>query len=203
MGFGFVAGAADAQRADHPRRRDRLQCPVSLAPLPGRAGAPRRQAPTPAGDGYEAISHEDFVYALSQMDSFIDISEEDLLRIYSLATGRTATCCAGRGRGRQPFCAFLEGWRNPTLLVVLFGDEAIEQQRVFGRLQAAGQARHLLALAVEEDQHRPQLARVVALDHGMARIVVIQLQFAEIGMGADVMLDVFRLTSGFCSTLTV
>ena len=44
-------------------------------------------APTlPAG--YESISHEDFVFALTQMDSFIDVSEEDLLRIYSLATGR-------------------------------------------------------------------------------------------------------------------
>lgn len=38
--------------------------------------------------GYEPISHEDFVYALSQLDSFIDVSEEDLLRIYTLATGR-------------------------------------------------------------------------------------------------------------------
>jgi CBS domain-containing membrane protein len=45
-------------------------------------------APTPDASVYEAISHEDFVFALSQMDSFIDISEEDLLRIYSLATGR-------------------------------------------------------------------------------------------------------------------
>lgn len=37
---------------------------------------------------YDAISHEDFVFALSQMDSFIDVSEDDLLRIYALATGR-------------------------------------------------------------------------------------------------------------------
>jgi CBS-domain-containing membrane protein len=44
-------------------------------------------APTPPA-GYESISHEDFVFALTQMDSFIDVSEEDLLRIYSLATGR-------------------------------------------------------------------------------------------------------------------
>ena len=29
-----------------------------------------------------------FVYALSEMDSFIDVTEEDLLRIYQLATGR-------------------------------------------------------------------------------------------------------------------
>lgn len=48
----------------------------------------RAAAPAPAAAGYEAISHEDFVYALSQLDSFIDVSEEDLLRIYGLATGR-------------------------------------------------------------------------------------------------------------------
>lgn len=32
------------------------------------------------------IAHSDLVYALSQIDTFIDISEEDLLEIYSLAT---------------------------------------------------------------------------------------------------------------------
>ena len=49
----------------------------------------RRAVPAaPATADYEAISHEDFVFALTQMDSFIDVSEEDLLRIYSLATGR-------------------------------------------------------------------------------------------------------------------
>ncbi len=35
---------------------------------------------------YEAISHQDFVYALSEINSFIDVSENDLLRIYELAT---------------------------------------------------------------------------------------------------------------------
>ena len=34
------------------------------------------------------LSHGDFVYALSQIDSFIDVSEDDLLRIYELATNR-------------------------------------------------------------------------------------------------------------------
>ncbi|MDH4275372.1 MAG: HPP family protein [Gammaproteobacteria bacterium] len=34
-----------------------------------------------------AISHADFVYALSQLDTFVDISEQDLMRIYELATG--------------------------------------------------------------------------------------------------------------------
>ena len=86
MGFGFVAAplmlnvliilaAAIAFNALFPWRR----YPAFLV---------RRAAPAPAVAGYAAISHEDFVFALSQLDSFIDISEEDLLRIYSLATGR-------------------------------------------------------------------------------------------------------------------
>lgn len=85
MGFAFVAAplmlnvaiifiAAIAFNALFPWRR----YPASLV----RAKAPAATA------GYSAISHEDFVYALTQMDSFIDVSEADLLRIYSLATGR-------------------------------------------------------------------------------------------------------------------
>ena len=37
----------------------------------------------------DEISHGDFVYALSQVDSFIDVSEYDLLHIYELATNRS------------------------------------------------------------------------------------------------------------------
>ena len=37
-------------------------------------------------DVYSPIKHEDFVYALSQIDSIVDISEADLVKIYSLAT---------------------------------------------------------------------------------------------------------------------
>jgi CBS-domain-containing membrane protein len=44
---------------------------------------PPRSAPVLA-----SIAHEDFVYALSELDTLVDISEDDLLRIYSLATGR-------------------------------------------------------------------------------------------------------------------
>jgi CBS-domain-containing membrane protein len=66
-----------------------------------------------AGDGYEAISHEDFVFALTQMDSFIDVSEEDLLRIYSLATGRHREALAAAACYRQPFCAFLKLAKSP------------------------------------------------------------------------------------------
>jgi CBS-domain-containing membrane protein len=36
-----------------------------------------------------AISHEDLVYALSEVDSFVDVSEQDLLAIYDIATRRS------------------------------------------------------------------------------------------------------------------
>jgi hypothetical protein len=45
-----------------------------------------RGAAAPAGKG--PISHESLVYALSEVDSFIDVSEQDLLLIYDLATQR-------------------------------------------------------------------------------------------------------------------
>ena len=37
---------------------------------------------------YAPVDHADFVYAPSQMDTFIDVTEDDLLKIYQLATGR-------------------------------------------------------------------------------------------------------------------
>ncbi len=37
---------------------------------------------------YPPIKHEDFVYALSHIDTLVDINESDLLKVYSLATGR-------------------------------------------------------------------------------------------------------------------
>ena len=37
---------------------------------------------------YPDISHADFVAALSQLDTYVDISEEDLLRIYEIACRR-------------------------------------------------------------------------------------------------------------------
>ena len=39
-------------------------------------------------DRYQDISHADLVYALSEIDSFIDVTEQDLLTIYDLATKR-------------------------------------------------------------------------------------------------------------------
>lgn len=40
---------------------------------------------------YKPIKHEDFVYALSHIDTFVDINEEDLLKIYELATSNNVT----------------------------------------------------------------------------------------------------------------
>lgn len=37
---------------------------------------------------YPPISHADLVYALSQIDTIVSVSEPDLLKIYELATGR-------------------------------------------------------------------------------------------------------------------
>ncbi len=48
----------------------------------------KKEAPQPKVEGYEPISHEDFVYALSHIDTYVDIAEEDLLKIYALATKR-------------------------------------------------------------------------------------------------------------------
>lgn len=50
---------------------------------------PASLAPAPKSPTYPDISHADLVAALAEIDSFIDVSEEDLLRIYELATGRT------------------------------------------------------------------------------------------------------------------
>ncbi len=43
----------------------------------------------PSPDNIPSISHEDFVYALSEIDSFVDVSEYDLIRIYNLATNKS------------------------------------------------------------------------------------------------------------------
>jgi CBS-domain-containing membrane protein len=42
----------------------------------------------PVAQEYGPINHEDFVYALSHIETFVDIDEADLLKIYTLATKR-------------------------------------------------------------------------------------------------------------------
>ena len=54
----------------------------------------KQSAPEPVVEGYEPINHEDFVYALSHIDTFVDITEEDLLEIYKLATRRHVAVAA-------------------------------------------------------------------------------------------------------------
>ena len=44
--------------------------------------------PTKA-NAYPDISHADLVKALAEIDTYVDISEQDLLRIYEIASGRT------------------------------------------------------------------------------------------------------------------
>lgn len=56
--------------------------------------AKRKRTAAPERPGYESIAHEDFVYALSQIDSFIDINEHDLMRIYQLATDRHSSAAS-------------------------------------------------------------------------------------------------------------
>ena len=48
----------------------------------------KKQHVTPVVQGYEPISHEDFVFALSHIETYVDIDETDLLKIYNLATKR-------------------------------------------------------------------------------------------------------------------
>jgi CBS-domain-containing membrane protein len=53
-----------------------------------------KQRPRPGQSQPQArssISHEDLVYALHEVDSFIDVSEQDLLAIYELANRRSLT----------------------------------------------------------------------------------------------------------------
>lgn len=44
------------------------------------------------------IPHSDLVYALSQIDTFVDVSEEDLQRIYALALGHHHPAAEAAGR---------------------------------------------------------------------------------------------------------
>ena len=49
---------------------------------------PKKESAELKTDEYPPINHEDFVYALSQIDTIVDATEDDLLKIYQLATKR-------------------------------------------------------------------------------------------------------------------
>jgi len=89
LGWGFVAApvllnavvlTAMAMAINYALLRRRVSRPASPA-----AAAPAE--PT--------INHCDLVYALSQIDAFIDVEEADLLHIYALAMGRHEAAQAG------------------------------------------------------------------------------------------------------------
>ncbi len=61
--------------------------PASLALSASRH---EQTAPIEEFDGSGGIRHEDLVYALSEMDTFIDVSEQDLQHIYEIATRRAS-----------------------------------------------------------------------------------------------------------------
>jgi len=67
--------------------------PLHWRRYPAALKPPREQAAEEqiSSETAEHISHGDLVYALSQIDSFIDVNEHDLLRIYDLATHRLQT----------------------------------------------------------------------------------------------------------------
>ncbi len=65
--------------------------PASLARPCGGEAQPEEKAP---------IAHSDLVYALSQLDSFIDVSEQDLIRIYTLAVHHTHNPVPCHQRGK-------------------------------------------------------------------------------------------------------
>lgn len=64
-----------------------LPFPWRRYPLSLWSGTTEPAEPEPA-TGCREISHADFMEALAEIDTFVDISEEDLQRIYRIATGR-------------------------------------------------------------------------------------------------------------------
>lgn len=85
MGYGFLLEPllvnvlvmlAAAVLVNYPFAWRRYPRAVFPAPQP---------APAPRLSGEKVIAHSDLVYALSELDSYIDVSEDDLLQIYALA----------------------------------------------------------------------------------------------------------------------
>ncbi len=62
--------------------------------------AGNRESEAPVGEK-AMIAHSDLVYALSQLDSFIDVTERDLIRIYTLAVHHAHDPVPCHLRGRE------------------------------------------------------------------------------------------------------
>ena len=65
------------------------------------AGKPAAAAEVGSGEKC-MIPHSDLVYALSQIDTFVDVSEEDLQKIYALALGHHQQAAEAAGQGLAP-----------------------------------------------------------------------------------------------------
>ena len=63
-----------------------INYPFAWRRYPARWARAQRAASAPTNPAPHDLTHEDFAYALRKLDSFIDVTEEDLQRIYSLAT---------------------------------------------------------------------------------------------------------------------
>jgi CBS-domain-containing membrane protein len=82
VGLGAVAMVLIAVAFNYPFKHRRY--PLALFSL-----ANDQADATESGPAYPDISHADLVVALSEIDTYVDISEEDLLRIYEIASRRS------------------------------------------------------------------------------------------------------------------
>ena len=99
------------------------------------------------------ISHEDLVYALSEVDSFIDVSEQDLLAIYELATKRAQTGGFGPGDLRLGHY-YSNGKYGTEWSVRCIIDESVESDRSEGMVifkVLAGQGQRTTGVATREE----------------------------------------------------
>ncbi|MCK7468134.1 MAG: hypothetical protein MZU91_08450 [Desulfosudis oleivorans] len=103
LGFRVRAGAGAAQRGDHSRARpSAVNAVFAWRRYPAALGAPaRRPTPRPTRNTSPegSLSHSDLEYALRQINSVVDVNEDDLARIY--ASGRRSIRSArvwNRGR---------------------------------------------------------------------------------------------------------
>ena len=86
LGFGFVLEPVALNATVILLAATAINYPFKWRRYPARLRETRAAAPAPAAAGDDKLTHEDFAYALRRLDSYIDVSEDDLARIYSLAT---------------------------------------------------------------------------------------------------------------------
>ncbi|GGO88000.1 hypothetical protein GCM10011348_42460 [Marinobacterium nitratireducens] len=83
LGYGFVLYPVMANLLILMLIAVVLNWPFRHRRYPAVLARPRHREP--ASEARPELTHDDFTYALAEVDSFIDVSEQDLLRIYRLA----------------------------------------------------------------------------------------------------------------------